>query len=378
MAATLLRSRPAASSMAASAGASLLSVARGQSVGRRHIMMCARAGQTPRPGSRQLQPTPALASPRYISSTSRVWGKNGEEKPSAADLHALYEEQMKEIQSEREAVFGTTDDASDSPDLSQTAKKYLETSPDSNAQSSPPIPSDWNAEEAYEEREALFGFSEEERFAWSDMTATAHVKASRIRKIREIMEETTPGQEDANTTTATDTQQEAESTSEPSPFSHLTPKGDGVSMVDVGHKTASRRLAVARTTVVFPPEVLSAFQVSSSNNEMIGPKGPIFETAKIAGIMGAKKTSDLIPLCHPLPLDRVHIDIRLIDNRAIIECECRVTHKTGVEMEALTGASVAALTIYDMVKAVSHSVEIGQTVLVRKSGGKSDYVENRD
>ena len=86
-----------------------------------------------------------------------------------------------------------------------------------------------------------------------------------------------------------------------------------------------------------------------------------------------RKTSDLIPLCHPLPLDRVNINIQLIHNQAIIECECRVTHKTGVEMEALTGASIAALTIYDMVKAVSHKVEIGQTILVNKSGGKSDY-----
>ena len=86
-----------------------------------------------------------------------------------------------------------------------------------------------------------------------------------------------------------------------------------------------------------------------------------------------RKTSDLIPLCHPLPLDRVNINIQLIYNQAIIECECRVTHKTGVEMEALTGASIAALTIYDMVKAVSHKVEIGQTILVNKSGGKSDY-----
>ena len=89
-----------------------------------------------------------------------------------------------------------------------------------------------------------------------------------------------------------------------------------------------------------------------------------------------RKTSDLIPLCHPLPLDRVNINIQLIDNRAIIECECRVTHKTGVEMEALTGATIAALTIYDMVKAVSHRVEIGQTMLVSKSGGKSDFVHN--
>ena len=107
--------------------------------------------------------------------------------------------------------------------------------------------------------------------------------------------------------------------------------------------------------------------------EMIGPKGPIFEIAKIAGIMGAKQTSNLIPLCHPLPLDHVAIDIQLVANQAIIECKCSVTHTTGVEMEALMGASVAALTIYDMVKAVSHNVIIGQTVLVSKSGGKSDF-----
>ena len=87
-----------------------------------------------------------------------------------------------------------------------------------------------------------------------------------------------------------------------------------------------------------------------------------------------RKTSDLIPLCHPLPLDRVNIQIELVNNQAIIECECRVTHTTGVEMEALTGATIAALTIYDMVKAVSHRVEIGPTVLVSKSGGKSDFV----
>jgi cyclic pyranopterin phosphate synthase len=84
-----------------------------------------------------------------------------------------------------------------------------------------------------------------------------------------------------------------------------------------------------------------------------------------------RKTSDLIPLCHPLPLDQVNLDIRLENgNTVIIQCECRVTHRTGVEMEALMGASVAALTIYDMVKAVSHRVRIEETVLVSKTGGK--------
>jgi len=105
---------------------------------------------------------------------------------------------------------------------------------------------------------------------------------------------------------------------------------------------------------------------------MVGPKGPIFETARLAGIMGAKKTQDLIPLCHPLPLNYINITIQLVKNEAIIICECRVTHKTGVEMEALTGASIAALTIYDMVKAVSHRVRIEGTALVSKTGGKED------
>jgi cyclic pyranopterin phosphate synthase len=104
-------------------------------------------------------------------------------------------------------------------------------------------------------------------------------------------------------------------------------------MVDVGNKTPTRRIAKARCTVTFPPEVLSAFSTQPQNKDMIGPKGPIFETARLAGIMGAKKTSDLIPLCHPLPLDRVHVEIELVGNQAIVECECWVTHKTGVEME---------------------------------------------
>jgi cyclic pyranopterin phosphate synthase len=83
-----------------------------------------------------------------------------------------------------------------------------------------------------------------------------------------------------------------------------------------------------------------------------------------------RKTSDLIPLCHPLPLDKVQIEISLENNQVLIDCECRVTHKTGVEMEALTGATVAALTVYDMVKAVSHQVVISETKLVSKRGGK--------
>jgi len=285
---------------------------------------------------------------------------------------------MKEIQSEREAIFGVSDDTSDGPDLSQTAKAYISPGEDDAKASlppsdqifSPPLPPNWDAHEAHAEREAIFAFSEEERSAWSNCEGTTRIESSRIQRIRELMRETPPMPHHGETA-----EMEASQPDEsPSLFSHLTPGGDGVSMVDVGHKTSTRRVAVARSAVIFPPEVLSAFRVSGQNTEMIGPKGPIFETAKIAGIMGAKKTSDFIPLCHPLPLDRVNIDIHLVDNQAIIECECRVTHKTGVEMEALTGATIAALTIYDMVKAVSHRVEIGRTVLVSKSGGKSDFV----
>ena len=235
-------------------------------------------------------------------------------------------------------------------------------------------------EEAYEEREALFQFSQAEKNAWSNNGGMKQINASQIHMLRQVMREGPSDQKQHQqhqhqvTNDATPT-----SSDSAQPFSHLNHQGDGVSMVDVGHKAVTRRIATARSSVIFPPEVLSAFRLRTSqengqrSSELIGPKGPIFETAKIAGIMAAKKTADLIPLCHPLPLDRVNIDIQLIDNRAIIECECRVTHKTGVEMEALMGASVAALTIYDMVKAVSHRVEIGSTVLVGKSGGKSDF-----
>eukprot|EP00978_Attheya_sp_CCMP212_P002215 scaffold4523_cov50-Attheya_sp.AAC.5 len=161
------------------------------------------------------------------------------------------------------------------------------------------------------------------------------------------------------------------------PFTHVSASGNSISMVNVGHKVASQRMARARTKVIFPPEVMDAFSISSNNNEMVGPKGPIFATAQLAGIMGAKRTSDLIPLCHPLPLDKVHVEIRLEGNVAIVECECHVTHKTGVEMEALMGSSIAALTIYDMVKAVSHKVKIQETVLISKRGGKRTIDENQ-
>jgi len=168
-------------------------------------------------------------------------------------------------------------------------------------------------------------------------------------------------------------------------------------MVDVGHKVVTPRTAHARSEVWLPPEVLEAFlpgAASTNNNtttnlsfgELVGPKGPIFATAKIAGIMAAKKTSDLIPLCHPLPLDQVQLEIRLKDyddqgdggGTVVIDCICKVTHKTGVEMEALTGATVAALTIYDMTKAVSHNIRIQDTRLIGKTGGKRTVLDGRE
>jgi cyclic pyranopterin phosphate synthase len=140
-------------------------------------------------------------------------------------------------------------------------------------------------------------------------------------------------------------------------------------MVDVGGKAVTAREAHARTVVVLPPEVLAALD----GDEIRSKKGPVFATAIIAGVMAAKKTHELIPFCHPLGLDNCDVAIALDGNRAVIDCRCKVTHKTGVEMEALTGASVAALTVYDMCKALSHDIVISETRLMMKTGGKQDF-----
>lgn len=140
-------------------------------------------------------------------------------------------------------------------------------------------------------------------------------------------------------------------------------------MVDVGDKAVTAREAHARSEVVLPPVVLAALE----GDEISTKKGPVFATAVIAGVMAAKKTHELIPFCHPLGLDNCSIEIKVDGNRAIIDCRCKVTHKTGVEMEALTGASVAALTVYDMCKALSHDIVIAETRLMMKTGGKRDF-----
>ncbi len=151
-------------------------------------------------------------------------------------------------------------------------------------------------------------------------------------------------------------------------FSHLD-ANRLPAMVDVSDKTATRRTAVAEARVLFPPLVAAALRDSG----MRSAKGPVFETAIVAGVMGAKRTHELIPFCHPLGLENCHIAIDLVEDSALIRCTVSVHHKTGVEMEALTGASIAALTVYDMCKALSHDIVISGTRLLTKDGGKSSY-----
>jgi cyclic pyranopterin phosphate synthase len=151
-------------------------------------------------------------------------------------------------------------------------------------------------------------------------------------------------------------------------FTHLD-SSSKPTMVDVGAKAASKRTATAEARVRFPNAVADALRA----NGMRSPKGPIFDTAIVAGVMGAKRTHELIPFCHPLGIENCRIVIDLDGDTAVIRCTVSVHHKTGVEMEALTGASIAALTLYDMCKALSHDIVIGDVRLLSKQGGKSDY-----
>lgn len=153
-----------------------------------------------------------------------------------------------------------------------------------------------------------------------------------------------------------------------SKLSHID-KQNRPAMVDVSGKPLSAREAVARSVVQLPDSVRDAID----GDEIHSKKGPVFATAIIAGVMAAKKTHELIPFCHPLGLEKCDVAIRADGANVIIECRCKVHHRTGVEMEALTGASVAALTIYDMCKALSHDIVIGETRLMSKSGGKRDF-----
>lgn len=154
-------------------------------------------------------------------------------------------------------------------------------------------------------------------------------------------------------------------------FSHLDSSGNP-NMVDVGDKAVTERTATARAIVELGAEIIQALTKVEFNTK----KGPVFQTAILAGIMGAKKTSELIPLCHPLALSKVQVKVDVkAPNDVIIECTAKLKGKTGVEMEALTGASIAALTLYDMCKAFSHEIVIKETRLVEKKGGKSDFIQ---
>jgi cyclic pyranopterin phosphate synthase len=152
-------------------------------------------------------------------------------------------------------------------------------------------------------------------------------------------------------------------------LSHYDQSGKS-KMVDVSGKSAIAREAEASAFVAMSPTVLKALD---SN-----PKGDPLETARLAGIMAAKKTADLIPLCHPLPLSHVDVQLRQCENGVAISSKVKTTAETGVEMEALVAASVAALTVYDMCKALDKGIEIREVVLEKKSGGKSgDYIRKK-
>jgi cyclic pyranopterin phosphate synthase len=141
-------------------------------------------------------------------------------------------------------------------------------------------------------------------------------------------------------------------------------------MVDVSSKIATDREALAEAIICLPAAVARALKASGHRTR----KGPVFDTAIIAGVQAVKRTHELIPFCHPLPVEAVAIDIaELRGGRLAVRCRVAVHHKTGVEMEALTGAAVAALTIYDMCKALSHDIVIEQVRLLEKHGGKRSF-----
>ena len=151
-------------------------------------------------------------------------------------------------------------------------------------------------------------------------------------------------------------------------FTHL--RAGQPMMVDITSKSPNHRTAVAEVCIHLGGEMVAKFQ----NNDLHGPKGPVFQTAIIAGTMAVKKTSELIPFCHPLPVENCVFELVIKETGVVIRCEVSTTGKTGVEMEAMTGASVAALTVYDMCKALNKAIRIQDLRLISKTGGKSgDY-----
>ena len=166
-------------------------------------------------------------------------------------------------------------------------------------------------------------------------------------------------------------------------LSHVTEEGRAPRMVDVGDKRRSRRVARAEATVVLPADVAAVLEEGGVDggprvpgSDVHGPKGAVFATSIIAGVMGAKRTSELIPFCHQLNLDKCDVGLDFCRERGtiVVSSEVSVEGKTGVEMEALTSVSVAALCVYDMLKAMSHDIRITDIHLVSKTGGKSDIL----
>ncbi len=151
-----------------------------------------------------------------------------------------------------------------------------------------------------------------------------------------------------------------------SQFTHIDAKGNA-SMVDVSEKAATSREAIAEGLITMQPSTLKAIQ------EQTLKKGDVLAVARIAGIQGAKKCADLIPLCHPLALSKISIEFELKDEAVYVQCMCKLHGQTGVEMEALTGVNIALLTLYDMCKAIDKTMAITNVALVKKRGGKSDY-----
>jgi len=153
-----------------------------------------------------------------------------------------------------------------------------------------------------------------------------------------------------------------------SSFNHINQKNNP-KMVNVSDKKITKRTAIAKASMFLGKEVISHF----TNDELITKKGPVFQTAIIAGIQAVKKTAELIPMCHPLLINGVDIDINIVDDEHIeVYCKVIIEGKTGVEMEALTGANITCLTIYDMCKSISQEMIIKEVKLLEKTGGKSD------
>lgn len=161
-----------------------------------------------------------------------------------------------------------------------------------------------------------------------------------------------------------------EANAEPAPskaFSHVD-ASHAPKMVDIGEKAVTGRRAIAQALVEFPKEAAELLREHGYNSA----KGPVFHTAIIAGVQAVKRTHELIPFCHPIGIESCAIDIDMVGDVVQITCRVSVEHKTGVEMEAMTGAGIAAMTVYDMCKALTHDLVIREVRLIQKSGGRSD------